>query len=405
MNVQKNRRSPVLAGLQLLVLLFVFSVQAQVLAQGKIDPGLAAALQKTLDAAAKTVPGVSCAIVIPGQGIWRGVSGISDIGEPIKQDMVFELGSLSKNYTAAFILKFVEKCGTDAPGAVCLDDLLTNYLPQYVGDVNAQNRATVRQVLNMTSGIYDFTQNSGYQDAMMADYSGFTTPQYVINTWLQAPNFAAGARYEYSNTNFVLAGILLQAQLHRFDLTESFNKALFDPLELKHTYIGGYEPVPLDEADGWAPFFGTNENLNMVNIPRRATLTSAWTAGGFIATADDIARWIDALYHRKVVVNQSALNEMLTFVDVSSPPNWWDGYGLGTMRMHALVGKEKTPTELYGYGGNTDVYTSYAFYLPARGCSIGFLINEYSANTQRVVLANALVNVLMEKLPAPTTTK
>lgn len=400
MNLRPSRRGPMATGLQILVLLFAFVVQGHVLAQDKIDPSLSASLQKALDAIAKTVPGVSCAIVIPGQGIWRGVAGVSDVGEPIKPDMAFELGSLSKNYTAAFILKFVEKCGTADAAAVCLDDLLIRYLPQYVGDINAQNRATVRQVLDMTSGIYDFTQNGAYQTAMMADYAGFTTPQFIINNWLEEPNFAAGAQYEYSNTNFVLAGILLQAQLHRFDLTESFHKALFDPLGLKHTYIGGYETVNSPEADGWAPFFGTNENLNMVNIPRRATLTSAWTAGGFIATAEDIARWIDALYHRKVVINQDALNEMLTFVPVSSPPNWWDGYGLGTMRMKAILPKDKTTTELYGYGGNTDVYTSYAFYLPARGCSIGFLFNQYSANTQRVVLANALVNILMEQLPA-----
>lgn len=363
---------------------------------------LGAELQKTLDTSAQGVVGVSAAVIIPDQGMWQGTTGWSNKkrNQPVTSDLIFELGSLTKNFTAAAILQFVEGCGKRKPKTVCLDDPLIDYLPQYAEhEAVATNGSTVRQALNMTSGIYSFTSNSDYWNDVAANYGGFWTPQYIIETYLKKPNFKPGTDYEYSNTNFVLAGIVLQSLLNSYDLSPHFRSVFFEKHNLDETFFGGYEVVQGPTADGWQAYLGSKNLLNMTGLPRTASLTSSWTAGAFLSTAEDMALWIDALYHHKTVLPQNLLDDMLTFVPVElGNGTWWDGYGLGTMRMH--VKTDRGNLELYGYGGNTDAFTSYSFYLPSYGVTLTFLINEGSANDERVSIAEAMVRTLVKHLPA-----
>ena len=99
------------------------------------------------------IQGVSSAIIMPSKEIWLGVSGMSDptIEEQINPEMLFDIGSTGKNYVAALILQLVEE------GRFTLEDPLRKWLPDYP---NIDNNITIRQMLNHTSGVYDFVKNS-----------------------------------------------------------------------------------------------------------------------------------------------------------------------------------------------------------------------------------------------------
>jgi len=361
-----------------------------------VDPVLAAKLQAALDASGKNAVGVQAAILIPGQGEWRGVTGYADpvTKEPVTQEQVFELGSLTKIFTSSFILQLSQGCGKN-PAALCLDDKVVKYVPIYKGS-NVDNNQTLRQTLNMTSGVAEFTSTGRYLMEQAMDYAAFWDGQYILSYLIGKPDFAAGSSYAYSNTNYIVAGAVLQGQLRNYNVAPYYRERFFDRYRLSETFFGGYEIIDEPVVDSWVDFNGDGKVDNVSDIPTRSTFTSAWTAGAFLSDADDMAHWIDALFHRKIVLAPDLLREMLQFVDTPvNPPNeWWDGYGLGVMRQHV-----KTPSgdeELYGYGGNTNTFTSYAFYLPSKGCSISFLINEGGANQQRLDISAALVNVLVD---------
>jgi len=380
-----------------------------------INPELAAALQKVIDNAVNPEPlkssktkviGISSAIIIPDQGIWRGTAGWNDptTSSILREDMVFQLGSLTKNFTAALLLKELEKgqsyCNNKS-GLDCLDCPVFSFIPGTVAsNKNISKKATLRQALNMTSGIFSYTNDPNYTGDLGTNYDRFWDPLNIVTTMVGPQVFPPGeaGQWDYSNTNFVLGGMILQAFFNNYDLSPAFRTNFFTPYKLTETYMGGFESVNSPRANGWTDYTGNLQLDNMGSMPERAVLTSSWAAGSFISDADDAAQWIDALYGKKAVLSPDALKAMLTFVDVpSSQNNWWDGYGLGTMRMH--VKTDKGEEELYGYGGNTFTFTSFAFYLPSRGASISFLINEGFTDSQRVTIAEELTNVLVDYLP------
>jgi CubicO group peptidase (beta-lactamase class C family) len=126
--------------------------------QNKLSPGsennfpFAKSLQKALNIATKigNGKGISASIIIPNKGSWTGVSGISHENTPVSPDMLFNIASVGKNFLATLVLKLCEE------GVLRLDDPLHKWLPDYP---NIDNRITIRQLLNHTSGIFDFVEH------------------------------------------------------------------------------------------------------------------------------------------------------------------------------------------------------------------------------------------------------
>jgi D-alanyl-D-alanine carboxypeptidase len=183
----------------LVALLGCFSLHAQ------ISPLFTAHFQHIVDSVCKknNIKGVSVAILIPGDGIWTGVYGESHAGVPITTDTYFPIGSNTKTFTASILLKMQEN------GMLSLDDTIGTWL-QNIPNVNGQ--ITIRQMLNHTSGLYSYTDTSAFFTAMNSDYHHIYQPEDMLQ-YISTPVFAPGTKWEYSNTNFLLAGLIIKQVL------------------------------------------------------------------------------------------------------------------------------------------------------------------------------------------------
>lgn len=148
-------------------------------------------LQRVLDTELSkyNVNGVSASIIYPDWSVWNGVSGISHDTVSIKPDMLFAIGSITKNFVAALTLKFIED------GRLSLNDPISKWLPAYN---YMDSTITIRQLLNHTSGIYMFWSNQQIWDDLKKDRTKVWQPDEVLS-YIKEPYFAPGKGFRYSN--------------------------------------------------------------------------------------------------------------------------------------------------------------------------------------------------------------
>jgi CubicO group peptidase (beta-lactamase class C family) len=295
------------------------------------DPTWANLFQTVLDSVMQVSTlnkGASVAVYTPEEGIWTGVSGISQPGVPITPDMRFGIGSNTKLFVAVALVRLQEQ------GVLTLDDHLYQWLPpiQYV-----DSTTTIRQLLTHQSGIFDFwNDNPSFLSMIWADTSRFWTPEEVLAT-IGAPHFAPVNGFRYSNTNYLLAALVIEAATGE-SWVQMLHDLIFDPLSLDSTFVGAYEPGNGTVAAEWDSF----TNHLIVNSPMTAEYSMVHAAGGMLATASEMVQWYNALFNGSLI-STSSLQEVLTF-DPSSL------YGLGIMDNESYTHNYSHSGGMLGYG-------------------------------------------------------
>jgi D-alanyl-D-alanine carboxypeptidase len=336
------------------------------------DLPLAYALQRALDSIRITqgVAGVSAAVLVPEQGVWLGVSGFSSRIPPMNADasMLFGIGSNTKAFISATTLSLVDA------GMLSLDDSLSRWLPSYryiTGSV------TIRQLMNMTSGLYDYLNDSNAQgDSVQANPTRLWTPEELLRTFVGPPHRPPGGAYSYCNTDYVLLGMVIKNITGR-SVSSQIRERILTPLSLNHTYLEVEESSVDPVAHPW------DSGIDFASIPVTAHFSTLWTAGGVMSTAENMARWVTALYEGKVIT-QAALAQMLTFVPMSSTAATgfeWNGYGLG-VRQGSYYGKK-----VLGHAGAVMGYVSITGYIPRTGAGFAVLFNASEGSTGRALTA------------------
>jgi D-alanyl-D-alanine carboxypeptidase len=327
------------------------------------DPVLANKLQIKLDSMrlAHNIKGVSVTVIQPGQGMWQGVTGVSHAGVPITKHMEFGIASNSKLFTAATLMKLVEHKRLN------LNDPLHFWLPTYP---NIDSNITIRQLLNHISGIEDVNKIVGYQDSILSNPNRIFQPEEVM-AWVGPPLFAPGAGWSYSNTNYILAGMIIERVTG-----QNFGKVLRDsilfPLKLDSTFLDVEEKIIGDIAHPW-------QNGNDINNRPRISLNSAaWAAGAMYSTSGEMAQWYHALMNEQIL-SKTSLKEMTTFVGSGN-------YGFGISRIN-LGGKV-----VWGHGGSIPGYQSFCAFYPLTGAVVCVLINANPSVPNMV--ANELLSTL-----------
>ncbi len=330
-----------------------------------VDTSWTARLQRALDSAVRSAPvrGASAAVVLADGREWRGTAGLSEPGTAMDPTMRLGIGSVSKNLTATLLVRLAER------GLLSLDDPLSRWLPPlpYVDPA-----ITVRQLLNHTSGVYDVTDAPGYRDSILADVGAKWTPQRAL-ALLRAPLFVRGTSWSYSNSNYLLAGLVAEAVLKR-PAHESIRTELTAPLTLTSFFLDQSEAPSGMLAAGWVG--GT---MNVMST-RSSTYSAAWTAGAYFATAIDLARWWQSLMTGRVV-NSTSLAAMMT-------PAGPENYGLGMSR-RVLAGRT-----IWSHTGEIRGFSSVGLHDPAKRASVVVLINENPGPT--VAFAGALLSIVAE---------
>ena len=291
----------------LLITFILFVIQSQCNAQ-TFDTLWANRFQTVLDSviAVNNIKGASAAVLSPGQGIWTGVSGISSVGVPVTADMRFGIGSNTKLFIATVMAKLQEQ------GVLSLDDHLYQWLPAYP---YIDSTTTIRQLLSHQSGIFDFLNDnpSMWSDSIWADTSRMWTPQEILAT-IGPPHFAPGHGYSYSNTNYLLAGMIIDTATGS-SWVQNLHNIIFNPLNMDSTFVGAFEAPNGPVAHEWV------DTLELINSPMTAEYSQASAAGAMLSTAGEMVQWYSALFSGTIIAD-SSLHEVINFDPTSL-------YGLG----------------------------------------------------------------------------
>lgn len=332
--------------------------------------------QAVLDNALKSykIKGISAAVLIPGQNIWRGVSGISHESTPIVPEMLFRIASITKNYVAAMVLKLAEE------GVLNLEDPIDSWLPTYT---NINGNVTIRQLLNHTSGIYNLSEHPTVWDIARKDPNRFWTSEEVIMNFVLEPYFKPGDGWHYSDTNYKLLGMIIK-EAAQSELSMELRRNFFDPGGFKHTFFDGEENITDEMAHGWYDLDSDDILDDFSNIPRIAINSIIWPACGLVTTAEDLAKWASDLFTNGILL-ESSIDEMVNFISFSGSST--TGYGLGSYRF-SYFGKT-----LWGHTGGDVDFSSVMFFLPENGTTFVVMVNQVEESIS--LIAADLLNVYL----------
>ncbi|MFC1853255.1 serine hydrolase domain-containing protein [candidate division CSSED10-310 bacterium] len=323
------------------------------------DPTLAEEMQKTLDNALNEydLMGLSAAIIMPDQPNWSGVSGYSYDTTPITSDMLFYMESITKSYVAALVLHL------SAEGLLTLEDSLDMWLPEYR---YIDGCITIRQLLNHSSGVFDFSEHPTIWDEIMADLHRSWSPEEVITNFVLEPYFEPGTGWYYSNTNYFLLGMVI-VEVTGSELSAELRQRFFNPLGLNNTFLAGEDDITGELAHGWYDLDMDGDLDDFSIIPRTAIDSLAWAAGGLVSTAEDNALWASYLFGGDIL-EQEQLDQMLDFIAFNSETR--TGYGLGTCRFNYCN------QTLWGHTGGGIDFSAILFYLPDEEVSFTVMCNQ-----------------------------
>ncbi|MFP4437821.1 MAG: serine hydrolase [Chloroflexaceae bacterium] len=345
-----------------------------------IDPELAVALQAVLDATVADgyIPGAVVAVNIPGQQTWVGASGVTDrAGQmPITPDTRMRIASISKVFTAVVVMQLVEE------GRLNLDDPLSVWLPNLVPNANS---ITVRTLLQQTTGLYDYLEDSSYANQAYLQPDRIFTPeelvQYAAQFPLAFPPGSAG-NWDYSSTNYVILGMVVEAVTGN-SLAAEMRQRIFEPLGLESTFF-----VPDEAIEG--PFAtGYIQSTSQ----RDVAMSFAFGTANLVSTVDDIQTFARALFAGDLVSDESRA-QMLTFVSGHGQYSMPDlAYGLGVMRNMLPVARAPERSTVYGHIGGFGGFRSAVWYAPESGITLALGVNQGSTNPN-ILAQNVFATVL-----------
>jgi D-alanyl-D-alanine carboxypeptidase len=326
-----------------------------------VSDELAPQLQAALDQSLGDIPGASVAIVSP-KGTWFGVSGLANLetGTAVVPEDRFQIGSITKTFVATTVLQLAEE------GKLSLDDTLDDWLPSAVTDsIPNHERITIRQLLSHTSGVAD------YLDALFLQAQ--TNPAVFLRDWQpeelialtegQTPDFEPGESWQYSNTNYILLGAIVEAATNS-NVASEIRSRIIEPLELDDTFFAQEEEIPGGFVNGYWDFDGDGE----LNDVTGANMSWAWTTGAMVSNPQDLVSFIKALLVDGKLLESDSLEQMLTFVKPIASDNY-SAYGLG-------IGSLESPGRLwYGHRGLTLGHRANLFYSPIEDIIYVELIN------------------------------
>ena len=330
-----------------MVITLAFSSSAQ-----QIDSLVAANLQQALDLwlIYHPIKGASAALITKEGNVWQGATGVSHGNTPITPQTLFGMASCTKTYVASIIMQLYQEDSLE------LSDPLHYYLPAFP---NIDSDITITQLLNHTSGIYDFVDHPNFMPAMFANGTKWWTPEEVLSSMVNAPYFTPGAGYHYSNTGYLLLGMIIE-EITGNSFSHELEQRLLIPNNLDSTFFWPWMPYPYYPSHWWFELQGVMTDIS--GMSDTASYTCSFTAGANLSTPLDLAKWIKALMEGQVV-EDSTLALMMA-------PMSYPFYGLG-ISAHS---NSYTYNWCFGHTGNL-VHKTAAFYVPADSLTLVVMHN------------------------------
>ncbi|MFJ4315489.1 serine hydrolase domain-containing protein [Streptomyces lavendulae] len=310
----------------------------------RLDAAIAAVLKKT------GAPGVTVGLWIPGRGAYAKAFGVSDTRTraPVKTDMYTRIGSVTKTFAVTAVLQLVDR------GRVRLDDPVSKYVDGVPGGGNI----TVRQLAGMRSGLYNYTDDPKFLDALRADPHRSFTPREVLGyAFAHPPDFAPDAKWQYSNTNTVLLGLLVE-KVSGQPLAGYLREHVLDPLKLSATALPSGSEFPEPHARGYTDFSPDGAVTDATDW----NPSWGWAAGAMTSDLEDLRAWVPALVGGKLL-SPATQAQRLRLRPTGVPDV---SYGLGIAEFDGWV----------GHNGELPGYETIAVGLPGNKGTLVVLVNS-----------------------------
>jgi D-alanyl-D-alanine carboxypeptidase len=336
---------------------------------------LEAALQAVVDMQVEAgFPGVLLMVDAPDLDFaWQGAGGMADAAGamPMQPDTPFRLGQTSKMLTAVVMLRLAEEDMLD------LDDPISQYLDTAVTDLlNGPDgepygeMITIRQLLSHTSGVADYygptDEEDEFADIFVADPDKVWTPVAAIAFAADAlgAQFAPGESWDYSNTNFILAGLIIE-QVTGMSLGDAYQDWLFTPLGMTDTYLASIDDPRLDAV--------AHTYYNDLDVSGYASLSWLWGSSGVVSTAVDLNQFMWAWVHDEIFSDSASKEAMTNWI--SMDPSGYGGiyYGLGIVQVD--FGEFGSP-EIGIIQGHNNMWNGFVYYWPQYNIVFGGILNQ-----------------------------
>jgi D-alanyl-D-alanine carboxypeptidase len=309
-------------------------------------------------------PGLEAGVWQQGVGSFRARFGFAqrDSHRRLSYGDHFQVGSITKTFTATLVLQLVER------GKLRLDDPVS----EYVGIVPHGDQIAIRNLLNMTSGIH--TYSNGLMDAFVAHPYRNWRPLELVRRSVHKKRYCPIAQVGtescevYTNTNYILLGLIIKRVTDQ-PLRKLYARRIFKPLGMDETTFNPrHRAIRKPAAHGYIRDRDTKKVVDTTHW----NLSYAWTAGGARSTLTDLRRWARALATGRGVLGERMQRKRLQFVPIPES-HGLNAYGLGIFELRG--GELARFSPLRGHDGQTFGYDSFILYSPPRRIAIAALGN------------------------------
>jgi D-alanyl-D-alanine carboxypeptidase len=257
-------------------------------------------------------------------GTRAGVAGYADRDAHVSMRAVdrYRIASVTKAFVSVLILQL------EAEGKLDIDDPVEKYLPHVVPNGSV---ITLHQLMNHTSGLFNYTEDSAFVNDPITNFSrAWTPPELLALAFAHPANFAPGTNWSYSNTNYIVLGLVVEA-LTGEPLGQALQERIFTPLALTSTSF----PLTIQLAPDFVHGYIKLEGTPLIDITPGLNPSWGWAAGGIVSNASDVTTFYRALFTRKLLP-AAQLAEMETATPAAGT------YGLGIVNTFPACGRAFT---------------------------------------------------------------
>ncbi len=378
---QSRGRAGVAAALAATVVAGGFAAPAFAAAPERGDgDGHRATLRAMRAALDEDAPGVT-AQVRDRRGPWNAAAGIGDLerGTPRGEHDRYRIGSITKTFVATVLLQL------EAEGRLDLDDTVGRWLPGVVeGNGHDGDRITVRQLLNHTSGIFNVTSDEDFQRTVFGEeflthrYDTWPPEKLVAIAMRHKPDFAPGTAWRYSNTNYVLAGMVIE-KVTGTSYARQIKERIIEPLGLRATKVPLTDPtLPSPSSRAYTRL--SDKPGATIHDVTELNPSVAGAAGGMISDSADLNRFYTALLRGRLLPKKQLAEMRTTVPQGDDRPG--RRYGLGLEPVPTTCG-----TVLWGHGGGIHGSSSVALSTADGRHALAFNFNGPGGDAERIVEA------------------
>lgn len=322
------------------------------------------------------VPSASIAIVQKGQIVYTQAYGKARLepSMPATPRMRYSIGSISKQFTAAAILLLQQQ------GKLSIDDPVSKYIP----GLTRGDEVTIRMLLSHTSGYQDYWP----EDYLMPPMREATTAQHILDVWGKKPlDFDPGTKWQYSNTNFVIAGLIVE-KVSGQPLMRFLQQNVFTPLEMKSVYNSDVARLGDTDASGYIRYA-----LGPLRPAPKEGAGWMFAAGELAMPAYDLSLWNISMMNRSLL-SQDSYRQMFTSVKLKDGSDSHYGLGvfIGTHNGHAQI----------EHSGEVSGFVSENIVFPDDKASIAVLTNQDAAPAAAMIARQLTPIVLGVDTQAPS---